>query len=53
MKTKSYNQLLKWDHKNKKVYVKRQLNPPSYNSKFLYQLKEENPDYAIIKDYEN
>jgi hypothetical protein len=52
MKTKSHNQLLNWNHKDKKIYVQRQLNPPSYNSKFLYQLKEENPDYVIIKKYE-
>ena len=45
-----YN-LLKWDHNDKIIYVTQQLNPPSYNAKFLYELKQKNPEYTIIKEY--
>jgi hypothetical protein len=45
----SKNQI--WDYENKKIYVTRMLNPPSYNARYLDKLKEDNPDYEIIKKY--
>jgi hypothetical protein len=53
MKIETKFKHLKWDHENKIIYVADQLNPPSFNAKFLYELKEKNPEYTIIKKYEN
>jgi hypothetical protein len=51
MKYKTYGGLLKWDHKNKIVYVTRELNPPSHNARFISDLKENYCDYDIVKKY--
>jgi hypothetical protein len=48
MKYKTYGGLLKWDHQNKKVHILRELNPPSHNVRFLYELKNNYPEYEII-----
>lgn len=40
--------LLKWDHSSKTVYQLRQLNPPTYNARFLARLREEYPDYTVV-----
>jgi len=50
-KNKTYGGILRWDNINKKIFVTRELNPPSYNARFLHHLKLENPDYEIIKEY--
>ncbi len=46
------NNNLKFDHKNKTIYVNERLNPPSYNARFLYELKSNYSDYLIVKNYE-
>jgi hypothetical protein len=48
---KKSDKLLTIDHTNKVIIQNRQLNPPSYNSRYLDKLKEDNPDYEIIKKY--
>jgi hypothetical protein len=50
MKDKTYGGLLKWDHQNKTIYVTRNLNPPSHNARFLYELKIKYPNYQIITE---
>lgn len=53
MKTASSSKFLKWNHEEKVIHVTQQLNPPSFNAKFLHELKTENPDYKILKSYQN
>ena len=52
MKTASKSKNLKWNHTGKVIEVTRQLNPPSFNARFIFELQKENPDYTIIKSYE-
>ena len=43
----------KFDHKKKTITVFRELNPPSFNAWMLSKLQKENPEYTIVKEYDN
>jgi hypothetical protein len=53
MKEKNYGGLIRWDHSNKRVYLNRELNPPTHNARFISKLREEHPDYEVVKQYAN
>lgn len=42
------NGLLRWDHEAKTITMARSLNPPTYNARFIKQLKEDYNDYTVV-----
>ena len=46
-KPDSIDKLLNIDHNNKVITQKRELNPPSFNSRFRGKVKEKYPDYEL------
>ena len=47
MEFKNMKKLLIFDHVNKTIKQKRELNPPSWNGRFRDKVKEEYPDYTL------
>jgi hypothetical protein len=45
---KQYGGLVRYDHKNKLIFVQRHLNPPSHHARFVNRLKEEYPEYQVV-----
>jgi hypothetical protein len=46
-----YGGLVRYDHKNKLIFVTRELNPPTANARFINHLENENPDYKVVKNW--
>lgn len=46
-KTDSIEKLLIIDHINKIIIQKRELNPPTFNSRFRDKVREKYPDYDL------
>jgi hypothetical protein len=46
-KTDNIDKLLNIDHNNKVIIQKRELNPPTFNSRFRNKVREKYPDYEL------
>jgi len=46
-KTDSIDKLLIIDHNTKVITQKRELNPPSFNSRFRDKVRDKYPDYEL------
>jgi hypothetical protein len=46
---KKYGGLVRYDHDHKIIYLQQQLNPPTHEARFIKKLKEDNPDYQVVK----
>ena len=47
MEFKNMKKLLIIDHANKTITQKRELNPPTFNSRFRDKVREQYPDYEL------
>lgn len=45
---KKYGGLVRYDHKDKLIYIQRRLNPLMAHYKFVDHLREEYPDYKVV-----
>lgn len=49
-KFKKFKGLVRYDHKNKLIFITRALNPPTTNARFANYLSNEYPEYKVVKN---
>ncbi len=45
---KKYGGLVRYDHKEKIVYIQRRLNPLMAHAKFVEHLRNDYPEYKVV-----
>jgi len=50
-KFKDYGGLVSYDHKNRLIKVKRQLKSARLNTRLLEKLRDEYPEYTVVKNW--
>ncbi len=47
---KTYGGIVRYDHKEKMIFVQRRLNPLQLHAKFMERMRSEYPEYEIISE---
>ena len=47
----TYGGLVWWNHMKKEVHLKRPLNPPSHNARFVSEIRKGYDEYTIVEDW--
>ncbi len=47
---KTYNGLVRYDHKDKIIVIERRLNPLMAHAMLVSKMREEYPDYQVITE---
>ena len=47
---KTYGGIVRYDHKEKMIFVQRRLNPLQHHAKFMERMRSEYPEYEIISE---
>ena len=47
---KTYGGIVRYDHKEKMIFVQRRLNPLQLHAKFMERMRNEYPEYEIISE---
>ena len=45
---KKYGGLVRYDHKDKLIFIQRRLNPLQHHAKFVEHLRNDYPDYKVV-----